>query len=376
MFQKIIIPILCIILISSCSNTINTNDRFFIPKHSLDKGIVNKYYITIYPNDQSDKKTTIEYRYLKKINDSIFSQQFFNPAFKLKATKQFMLQNQNLIELNYEEFYTRDTLRAIYPEDKAIKRYLSFNRDTVNYQAILNNKDSMSIQIRQSAFLSTDTLVEFKPAKIIERSVITKIFVDNTLRNTSDYDTRDIYVQDIGLWKSTTTRDTYTQEKLLMEQISPKIFDSISNHNIKNVGAINFDKTIDRDVQISLCSSYNQIMEYYNGGNDRGGFIGGKGNLKRFINNKLDFNKLNNESGYLTFRFVITCNGQAGKFVTNQADFFYNEKQFSEETVTHLYSILASVEKWKPCIVKNNARDSYFYVTFILKNGQIEDIVP
>lgn len=371
---KILVLFGFIICSYSCNNIIDSNERFFIPQHSINKGIINKYYVTVYPSNNSGTKTNLEYSYIKKLDDSLYIKEIYNPAFKLKSTRKFSIDN-NAREISYQQFYPTDTLTAIY-SDNTTAHYITFDKDTVYYSVKLKNKDSISIKIDKSTIMLKDTLVEKRPAKIIEQINTDTIFFGETLKNTSRYRSRSIYVQDLGLWKSIVTTDTQLIEKVLVEQLLPKQFDTLSKHGIQRVGYIDFDNTIDAGATLVLCSSHARIFDYYNGSNDRSGFIGGKGNLKKFIDKKLDNSKLNHESGYLTFRFVINCKGQAGKFVTNEVDFDYNEKQFSKQTVMHLYDIISSIEKWKACVIRNVKKDSYFYVTFILKNGKIQDILP
>ncbi len=372
---KILVLFGFIICIYSCNNIVDPNERFFIPQHSINKGIINKYYVTIYPTNNSDTKTDLEYSYIKKFNDTLYLKEMYNPAFKLKSTRKFSVDNNKTSEISYQRFYPTDTLIAVY-SDNITANYITFDKDTVYYSVKLKNKDSISIKIDKSTIMLKDTLVEKRPAKIIEQITVDTTFFGETIKNTSKYRSRSIYVQDLGLWKSIVTTDTQLIERILVEQLLPKKFDTLSKHGIQRVGYIDFDDTIDADATLALCSSHDRIVDYYNGSNDRSGFIGGKGNLKKFIDKKLDNSKLNDETGYLTFRFVINCMGQAGKFVTNEADFDYNEKQFSKQTVMHLYDIISSVEKWKPCVIRNVKKDSYFYVTFILKNGKIQDILP
>ncbi|WP_378174139.1 hypothetical protein [Aquimarina sp. SS2-1] len=375
MHQKLQLLLLCIICYS-CNTTSDTNERYFIPQNFKNEGVINKYYTHIYPKNKQNIKTSLDYSWTKKLNDSLYTKDIYNPAFKLQSSKQFTIEGTDAVEVDYKRYYPRDTLNAVYPDD--IKTtYIPFSKDTVYYHSRLHNRDSIYIDVQHITKLVKDTLIESKPAKIIEQTTTSTTVFGTTRRDTMQYHSRNIYVRDLGLYSSTLTTDENVIKRILVEQILPKQFDSLSKHGIQRVGYIDFDKTIDKDKDLTLCTDHKFIADYYNGGNDRAGFIGGKGNLKKIIFEKLDANKLNNASGYLTFRFVINCKGIAGKFITDEsADFDYNEKQFSKETVTHLYEIISGVEKWKPCVIRNVKRDSYFYVTFILKNGEIQDILP
>ncbi|WP_299253012.1 hypothetical protein [uncultured Aquimarina sp.] len=374
MNQKLLLFFLCFVFYS-CNKTYDRIENFFIPQGAGNNGIVNKYYINIYPKNQQSKKTILDYSLIEKINDSIYSKKAFSPSFQLQSYKQFKIEEREIIETNYKRYYLADTLVAFYPNNETT--YLTFKKDTVHYRTSLKNKDSLSRNIHQSSTMVKDTIIQNKPAKIVEQNTTNITTFGKIFSDTLQLSSRSIYVQDLGLYSSTLITDKDVIERILVEQLLPSEFEKLSNHTIKRVGYIDFDKTIDKDKELAICLPHKLIADYYNGRNDRAGFIGGKGKLKKLVYSKLDTNKLNNESGYLTFRFVINCNGIAGKFITDEsADFDYNKKQFSKETIAHLYDILSHVKQWKPVIIRNKNRDSYFYITFILKNGEIQDILP
>ncbi|MBW1297420.1 hypothetical protein [Aquimarina litoralis] len=375
MKHKLFLILIGFVCSISCTTTDASNERFFIPKGYTKNGIVNKYYVHTYPKDKQITTTSLEYSSLKKVNDSTFQKIVYNPAFKIQSIRDFSVKEYRFIELGYKRYFQLDSLIAEYPNDLE-KNYLTFKNETVSSTSKLKNKDSVSIEVQRTTKFIKDTTILSKPAKIVAQNIHNIIVFGKTPRDTMYYQYRNVYVQDLGLYSSTLTTDSNRIERILVEQILPEEFDTLSDHNIERVGYIDFDKTIDKELELELCLDHQFIADYYNGGNDRAGFIGGKGNLKKLVYEQLDTTKLKNESGYLTFRFVINCKGKAGKFITNEADFDYNEKQFDDETRTHLYEILSSVKQWKPCVMRNTARDSYFYVTFILKNGKIEDILP
>ncbi len=375
MLKKPLVLFILLISLYSCKNIVDPNQPFFEDKDMLQSGFINKYYLTTYPNDNKSTRTDIQYSSVKKINDSVFTKEVYNPAFKLETISQFIFQNSVAKQINKKHYYHRDTISFLYPKNTTAYN-LTFGRDTVNYTAKIPINDSLHYKVHQATFASKDTVIDTKSAKIIQQVKTITLFDKETPRNTFNSKIQSIYVKDIGLWKLTLKDDKETKELILVEQIQPKQFEKLAKHSIKRVGYIDFENTIDSDYKLELCGSHDHIFDYYNGQENRSGYIGGKSGLKTFIDSKLDPTKLNNESGYLTFRFVINCKGEAGKFVTNQADFEYTKKQFPKETVMHLYTILSSIEKWQPCIVRDVKRDSYFYVTFILKNGKIQDILP
>lgn len=375
MKNKVLLLLMISVFCYACNTSTESYERFFIPKGASNQGIINKYYIHNSPKDNQTVKTTLDYSVVKKINDSVYEQINYNPAFTTSSIREFSILNDKLKELSHERYYSRDTLVAAY-ENTSENYFLTFGKETATYNAKLKTKSENYITVHQTTKFIKDTTIASKPAKIVEQDIANTFVFGTKPKDTMHFHYRNIYVQDLGLYSSTLTTEKNRLERVLVEQISPDAFEELSDHDIKRVGYIDFDDTIDKNLDFNLCSDHKSIFDYYNGRNDRAGFIGGKGNLKKLVTKQLDTTKLKNESGYLTYRFVINCKGEAGKYVTNEADFDYNEKEFDVETKTHLYKILSSVEKWKPCIIRNQSVDSYFYITFILKNGKIEDILP
>ncbi len=78
----------------------------------------------------------------------------------------------------------------------------------------------------------------------------------------------------------------------------------------------------------------------------------------------------------LTYRFVINCEGKAGRFIFKGYDFDYQAKEFPASTWTHLLKILLSLKAWQPCVIHSENSYSYAYLTFKIKDAEIIDILP
>jgi hypothetical protein len=92
-------------------------------------------------------------------------------------------------------------------------------------------------------------------------------------------------------------------------------FQTLRNHNRKRIGYINPSSTMDNGSSFKLCEQEVKIRDYYNS-TPEAQFGLGKKEMVNKIMSQIDRNKLFSESGYLTFRFVINCHGQAGRFTT------------------------------------------------------------
>lgn len=133
------------------------------------------------------------------------------------------------------------------------------------------------------------------------------------------------------------------------------------------VGEIIADKNIDKDFK--LCNEQ-RIYEYYNYGTY---YSGGKKGIKNTIFNELK--SLNfKESGLITFRFVVNCNGEIGRFRVKSIDEDLNKNKISSENIREIEKALIRLKNWNPGKNKNGVQDSYYVLNFKIENNKITDI--
>jgi hypothetical protein len=137
-----------------------------------------------------------------------------------------------------------------------------------------------------------------------------------------------------------------------------------------DIGHIN-PKTALGDKNFKTCK--NKVFEYYNSEPD-GGYKHGKKALRDSVLRKYLVSI--NESGYLTFRFVVNCEGKAGRYTVIQNDLDFKPKEFDEELTSHLFTITQDLKEWRPVILENESRDYYMYITYKLLDGKIIEILP
>jgi hypothetical protein len=83
------------------------------------------------------------------------------------------------------------------------------------------------------------------------------------------------------------------------------------------------------------------------------------------------------QSGWIRIRFIVNCEGRAGRFRLTAADYNYNEKVFSTVITDQLLTIIQSMDGWQVLRRKSgNPVDYYLYLTFKLKAGVIVEILP
>ncbi len=138
------------------------------------------------------------------------------------------------------------------------------------------------------------------------------------------------------------------------------------------VGYINQEKTALNN-SYKLCDPLS-IYHVHHGAAEEGYAV----NKKRFKESILGQYKNANytDSGYLNFRFLVTCEGKPGWFETIQVDTEYNSTQFSEELVAQLLALTAQPDHWNTITFQNTAVDYYMYVSYKLKDGEITEILP
>ncbi len=107
--------------------------------------------------------------------------------------------------------------------------------------------------------------------------------------------------------------------------------------------------------------------------------------LKVYKNSKKSFREnvssnfdssLYSDSGYVTFRFIVNCNGEPGWFNIHQTNLNYEEIALSESLVNDLLDFTKNPDYWDVRIIGTEAVDYYMYVTYRIENGKITEILP
>lgn len=138
------------------------------------------------------------------------------------------------------------------------------------------------------------------------------------------------------------------------------------------VGYINQKKAALNNIY-KLCDA-ESIYHVHHGAAEKGY----AGNKKQFRETVLATYKNRNftDSGYLNFRFLVSCEGNPGWFEIIQVDTDYKNTQFSKAMVSQLQAITAESKHWNIISFDGKAVDYYMYVSYKLKNGEITEILP
>lgn len=359
----------------SCEKqSVNLGDAalFFPPAHQLHAGIAFKFYEHNIPTNKNETfSTNITYRTYQFSQPNILVSNVYDAAMRIQWNTVFQLEDNkfNILEKNYSNL--TDTMEAQIIENVSLdwrdKNAVSFFKISLknDYQMIFSNKQTGII----------DTIMDNRPCKMI-KGKSDYIVVSPTNDSTTYARTyEDIYAKELGLYKRFYHLEDRTFYSELVEQMSLKEFNRRANHGKKRMAYIDPAHTIDDHSNFELCNEEIRIGDYYNCDN-RGQLIGGKGAWWRILKKDLKPEKLKNESGYLTFRFVLNCKGEVGRFMTEESDLDFNKKQFDKETVTHFYNIVYQQKNWQACTGDKISQDAYTYITFKLKDGKVIEILP
>lgn len=144
----------------------------------------------------------------------------------------------------------------------------------------------------------------------------------------------------------------------------------------RDVGDIPFDPSQD-DPSFEVCDEDNIKQYYLRGSHDEAPYYNGE---KRGRNEEIlrqyhyPANSLQN--GYVTLRFIVNCKGDVGRIRVEEMDSNYEPILFDTLITNQLYDIVGSLDQWTPRRRNSKTYDFYQYISFQIKNGQIETILP
>ena len=121
--------------------------------------------------------------------------------------------------------------------------------------------------------------------------------------------------------------------------------------------------------EFSPCHEHS-IYQYYQ---INTGYIGGKRAIKWQLKQIFPINTLT-ESGLLTIRFVVNCEGKTGYYRPKMIDSSLQEIDLSNKNLTEIFNAISALDKWVPGLVGDQPVDSYHQISFKLLEGEVIDI--
>jgi len=139
------------------------------------------------------------------------------------------------------------------------------------------------------------------------------------------------------------------------------------------VGDINFDASQDSKT-FTLCNEEYQAYQYFNDSNGLQ-YEGERLAIYNEFESEYSIHE-KGENGLVRIRFIVNCDGLAGRFRILGMDNEYKSKKFKSSITTELMRITKTLDKWKPKKVNGENIDYYQYLIFKLEDGKITEILP
>lgn len=144
---------------------------------------------------------------------------------------------------------------------------------------------------------------------------------------------------------------------------------------LRFVGDIEPDAVVD-DPGFTICSENGPVMQYFKTG-EGFRFEGEKTALLKAIQSEYKpFGNAALPTGYVRIRFVVNCNGNAGRFRVLTSDSNFEPVNFDKELTNQFVHILSQLDGWKKMIKNETALDYYTYIIVKLENGIMKEILP
>ena len=140
-----------------------------------------------------------------------------------------------------------------------------------------------------------------------------------------------------------------------------------------HVGDIYFDSKMD-DPSFKLCDE-DRVFQYYNFGQGLQ-YKGEKPKINEHFGIGLKAESQKNESGFLTIRFIVNCQGKTGRYRVQGMDNDYKEKTFNDDLTSQLLNLTKQLDGWIVGEFKGKAYDYYQYLTFKIEEGKLIEIMP
>ena len=144
-----------------------------------------------------------------------------------------------------------------------------------------------------------------------------------------------------------------------------------------HVGDIEFDPSTDNP-DFKICGP--RIFQYYNF--EKGNFSLDKKLIrKHFADRFKKGGEGAGQTGYITIRFVVNCQGEADRYRIYEIDRELIETKFDKALKNQILALTKELKGWKPGefqVLRNRPGkfDFYQYLTFKIHEGELIDILP
>lgn len=141
----------------------------------------------------------------------------------------------------------------------------------------------------------------------------------------------------------------------------------------EHVGDIYYDSMTD-DPSFKICDE-NKVLQYYNFGNGLM-YAGEKIKIEEHFKEGLKSTKREKETGFVTIRFIVNCEGKSGRFRIQGMDIEYKDKVFDRSLSDQLLNLTKQLDGWGIGQMNDKPSDYYQYLTFKIEDGNLIEIMP
>lgn len=135
-----------------------------------------------------------------------------------------------------------------------------------------------------------------------------------------------------------------------------------------SVGDISFNKEIDSPT-FKICNE-KKILQYYS---VKSNYKNGRRAIKKEIWKTIE-NLTFEKSGFITFRFIINCKGETGRFRIKTINSELKTQEFDAQKIKTLQNTIEKLKNWNAGIMDDKTFDSYYVLNFKIEKGKITDI--
>ena len=123
-----------------------------------------------------------------------------------------------------------------------------------------------------------------------------------------------------------------------------------------------------------MCNADKIYKTYSGAGGDA--FKGSKKRFRDFIKENYQ-QELYKDSGYLNFRFLVNCEGNAGWFEIIEMNLDLEEQNLDDKMVQELFQLTSKPGNWNTLSYNDkNWFDYYMHISYRIENGKITEILP
>ena len=161
---------------------------------------------------------------------------------------------------------------------------------------------------------------------------------------------------------------------LLLQSCKTEKESDAENEYLRWVGDIKHSEEKDRP-DFRICNGEEQVLQYFNLGAGPI-FPEEKSTLLETFETQYKPVEASDQNGLIRIRFVVNCEGKAGRFRLLQVDNDYNEIEFDKRITDQLLEITKGIKVWKVMYRREIPVDYYFYLIFKMKDGHLTEILP